>query len=96
MYNCAFVRHSKCPFTISTVEFEDNTWEINVTDVEHNDHKEDMCIRGMLKHLKIALAAQAQTKTPKQLQIFAAEEQGQVITGALKGQIASFQLRERR
>jgi hypothetical protein len=95
-YDCAFRKHSDCPFTIRTVEFDDNTWEIHVADLPHSDHTESKCSRGLPKHLKLALAKKLHEKTPKELQLLAAEAHRQVLTPALRGQIQSFQKRERR
>ena len=95
-YNCAFAKHAGCPFLIRTVEFEDNTWEIDVADHEHSDHTQSLCLRGLPKHIKLALAAPLHEKPPKELQILAAENHQLVLTPALRGKILSFQKRERR
>ena len=95
-YDCAFVRDSGCPFTIRTVEHHDNTWEIHVADLQHNDHTASKVSRGLPKHLKVALRSAMHGKSLKELQALAAEQHQQVLTFALRKQIQSFVNRERR
>ena len=93
-YNCAFKKASGCPFTMRTIGHEDDTWEIELGHVKHNDHTEHLT-SGLPKKLKLALAPLSFEKTPRELKLLAARDHQQVLTPALGAQITSLQKRER-
>jgi hypothetical protein len=94
-YNCTFSNTSGCPFIMRTVAYEDGTWEIEVGNVDHNDHSIDNTRRGLPKKLRIALAQSTFEKTPRELKMVAAREHQQVLTSSFCEKLTAFQKRER-